>query len=480
MSSAVPDWLAHRADVLPDHEALIDGDLRISFSELNQRVLGLVGALEEVGVKRGDRVAILAQNSVELVEVIHAVPRAGAILVPLNTRLTTGELATQMGDAGVRLLLHERSTELAARTAASAAEVVLLGLPANGGIPTQTADTHEMDDTHSIIFTSGTTGRPKGAMLTFGNFWASATGSAFNLGVTSDDRWLACMPLFHVGGLSIVLRSAIYGTSIVLHHGFDERSVGESLHRDAVTHISVVASMLQRILDVDDRRSPPALRVVLVGGGPVPPELLARALERGFPVLQTYGLTEAASQVTTLAPGEALTHLGSAGKPLLTTRLQVDSAPGEPGEILVGGPTVTPGYFGNAAATVSAIPDGWLHTGDIGRLDKDGYLFVLDRRDDLIVSGGENVYPAEIEAVLLGCPGVMEAAVVGVPDERWGLTVAAALVVSAPVTSEEVERWVRERLAAYKIPRIVRFVDELPRTASGKIQRRLVRGMFEG
>ncbi|HEY5476876.1 MAG TPA: hypothetical protein VIK11_09175, partial [Tepidiformaceae bacterium] len=137
-------------------------------------------------------------------------------------------------------------------------------------------------------------------------------------------------------------------------------------------------------------------------------------------------------------------------------------------------------YFGNAAATVGAIPDGWLHTGDIGRLDKDGYLFVLDRRDDLIVSGGENVYPAEVEAVLIGCPGVVEAAVVGVPDERWGLTVAAALVVSAPVTSEEVERWARERLAAYKIPRIIRFVDELPRTASGKIQRRLVRGMFEG
>lgn len=479
MSVTTPDWLAHRADVLPDHEALIDGDLSLSYSELNHRVLALAGALEAAGVGFGDRIGVLAQNSIELVEAIHAIPRAGAVLVPLNVRLTTGELVTQVRDAGVRMLLCERSTETAARAAATAASIALLVLPCEPRTSSRPVDTHQLDDIHSIIYTSGTTGRPKGAMLTFGNFWASAAGSAFNLGVISDDRWLACMPLFHVGGLSIVLRSAIYGTSIVLHHGFDERAVVESLHRDRVTQISVVASMLPRILDVDDRPSPPALRVVLVGGGPVPPDLLARALDRGFPVLQTYGLTEAASQVTTLAPGEALSHLGSAGKPLVTTQLRIDSSPGDPGEILVSGTTVTPGYFGAPQATAAAIRDGWLHTGDIGRLDTDGYLFVLDRRDDLIVSGGENVYPAEVEAALLGFPGVIEAAVVGVPSEKWGLTVAAALVVNAPVASHELESWARDRLAAYKIPRVIRFVDDLPKTASGKIQRRLVRAFFE-
>jgi O-succinylbenzoic acid--CoA ligase len=478
VNNSIADWLAHRADVLPNYEALIDGDLSLTFAELNQRVLALVGTLEDAGVRPGDRVAILAQNSVELVEAIHAVPRAGAILVPLNTRLTTSELATQLRDAGVRLLLCERSTEAAAGAAATAPSAAVLPLPLDGRAPSRPVNTHQLDDVHSIIYTSGTTGRPKGAMLTFGNFWASATGSAFNLGVMADDRWLACMPLFHVGGLSIVLRSAIYGTTIVLQHGFDEREVVASLYRDGVTHISVVASMLQRSLDADDRRSPPSLRVVLVGGGPVPPDLLARALDRGFPVLQTYGLTEAASQVTTLAPGDALSHLGSAGKPLITTQLRVDAAPGDAGEILVGGPTVTPGYFGDAAATAAAIPDGWLHTGDIGRLDPDGFLFVLDRRDDLIVSGGENVYPAEVEAVLLGCPGVVEAAVVGVPDEKWGLAVAAALVVNAAFASDEVEQWTRSLLAGYKVPRIIRIVDELPKTASGKTQRRLVREMF--
>ncbi len=479
MTTTIPDWLAHRSEVLPDHEALSDGDLRLTYSELNQRVLALAGALEEAGVAPGDRVAVLAQNSIELVEAIHAIPRVGAILVPLNVRLTTGELATQMRDAGVRLLLCERSTEAAAQAAAAAAPVALLALPHSARPCSRPVDTHEMGDTHSIIYTSGTTGRPKGAMLTFENFWASAAGSAFNVGVTMEDRWLACMPLFHVGGLSIVLRSAIYGTSIVLHHGFDERAVVESLHRDRVTHISVVASMLQRILDVDDRRSPAALRVVLVGGGPVPPELLERALARGFPVLQTYGLTEAASQVTTLSPGEAMRHVGSAGKPLVTTQLRIDAAPGAPGEIIVSGATVTPGYFGDAQATAAAIRDGWLHTGDIGRLDADGFLFVLDRRDDLIVSGGENVYPAEVEAALLAFPGVTEAAVVGMPSDQWGLTVAAALVVSSPVATGELEQWARARLAAYKIPRVVRFVDELPKTASGKIQRRLVRKLFE-
>ena len=283
------------------------------------------------------------------------------------------------------------------------------------------------------------------------------------------------MPLFHVGGLSIVLRSAIYGTAIILQRGFDEGEVARSLHDEAVTQVSVVPAMLQRLLDADARPSPQSLRVVLVGG-PVPPQLLERALSRGFPVIQTYGLTEAASQVATLAPADAATHLGSAGKPLLVTQLRVDSPnPGEPGEILVAGPTVTPGYFQNAEATAATLHDGWLHTGDIGRLDDDGFLFVLDRRDDLIVCGGENVYPAEVEAAALCLPGVVEAAVVGVSEPTWGQVVAAVLVCDGTFDREAFDRELRTKLAGYKVPRIVVTVSELPRTASGKIQRRLVR-----
>ena len=480
MSGALPDWLAHRAATMPGTEALRCDEGSFTYADLNQRVLRLAGALQARGAAAGDRIAVLATNSLDLVEAIHAVPRMGAVLVLLNGRLTASELAFQLSDAGVTLLVcHAPTAELAARAAAEANLQEPVALPLAGLEPTQTFESHDLDDVHSIIYTSGTMGRPKGAMLTLGNFWASACASAFNLGTQPGDRWLACMPLFHVGGLSIVLRCAIYGTTVVLQRGFDERAVTDSLHDEAVTHVSVVPAMLQRLLDADARPCPASLRVVLVGGGPVPPQLLARALSRGFPVIQTYGLTEAASQVATLAPADAARHVGSAGKPLLVTQLRIDSSlPGEPGEILVAGPTVTPGYFANPAATAAALREGWLHTGDIGRLDDDGFLFVLDRRDDLIVCGGENVYPAEVEAAALSASGVLEAAVVGVSEPRWGQLVAAVLVCDATFDRAAFDRDIRTRLAGYKVPRIVVTVGSLPRTASGKIQRRLVRELL--
>jgi o-succinylbenzoate---CoA ligase len=476
----IPDWLANRASVLPAHPAVVAGDLTLTYRELNGRALGLAGALQQADVRPGDRVAVLCNNSLELVEAMHAVPRAGAVVVPLNCRLTPEELAFQLHDADVRLLLcHEATRGDAEKASMIAGREPPLVLPLLAAFCASPADRHALGDAHSIIYTSGTTGRPKGAVLTFGNFAASAAGSAFNLGVTPADQWLACMPLFHVGGLSIVLRSAIYGTTMVLQPGFDEHEVVRALHEQPITHISVVPTMLQRVLDADDRPSPLALRVVLVGGGPVPSELLERALARGFPVIQTYGLTEAASQVATLSPADARTHLGSAGKPLVTTGLRIDAPGGGPGEILVGGSTITPGYFHNPEATAATIQDGWLHTGDIGRLDEDGFLYVLDRRDDLVVSGGENVYPAEVEAALLSFPGVLEAAVFGVADPRWGQVVAAAIVANEALDEVGLEAFLRARLAGYKIPRVVRRVESLPRTASGKIQRRLVREKFE-
>ncbi len=476
----MPDWLAHRAAVLPETEAVECSGASLTFRDLNERVIGLAGALRAHGVGPGDRVAVLAPNSLELVEAIHAVPRAGAILVPLNTRLSADELAWQLTDADPALLLCTDGTrEQATAAALAAGRAVPLTMPLPAASAGDLCDVHEPADVHSIIYTSGTTGRPKGAMLTFGNFWASAAGSAFNLGVMPGDRWLACMPLFHVGGLSIILRSAIYGTTAVVHETFDEARVAASLHDGGITHLSVVSSMLQRVLDCDGRASPPALRVVLVGGGPVAPLLLTRALERGFPVIQTYGLSEAASQVATLSPADARSHVGSAGKPLLVTGLRVDAPTGEAGEILVSGPTVTPGYWRNPEATGRGIRDGWLHTGDVGHLDHDGFLYVLDRRDDLIISGGENVYPAEVEAALLAFPGVAEAAVVGLPDERWGQR-PVAVVVASTVDSEALTAFLRARLAAYKLPARIEFVAELPRTASGKVQRHLVRSRLLG
>ncbi|MGE5596576.1 MAG: o-succinylbenzoate--CoA ligase [Hyphomicrobiales bacterium] len=474
-------WLAHRADVLPAHPAVVFGDTTLTYRELDAAATNLAVRLCEEGVVPGDRVALLALNSLEFVVAVHAVPRAGAILLPLNPRLTTPELAYQLQDSGASLLLHHDRTATQAAEAANGAhliDITGIGHAAPGAGHTAPADAPDGRSPFAIIYTSGTTGAPKGAILTFDNFFASAAASAFNIGVDPRDRWVACMPLFHVGGLSILTRSAIYGTTAVLHPAFDEHAVNRELREGGATLLSVVPTMLARMLDADDRPYPPAVRAVLAGGGPVTKELLQRAAERGLPVLQTYGLTEATSQVTTLSPADALAHPGSAGKPLLGTRVRIDAPPGEPGEILVSGPTVTPGYWRRPGATSRALRDGWLHTGDIGRLDDDGFLYVLDRRDDLIVSGGENVYPAEVEAALMAQPGVVAAAVVGVPDPRWGQVVAAAVVAGPGFDEEMVLSALRERLAGYKVPRLVRVAESLPVTASGKIRRNVVREWF--
>jgi O-succinylbenzoic acid--CoA ligase len=291
------------------------------------------------------------------------------------------------------------------------------------------------------------------------------------------------LPLFHVGGLAILFRSVIAGVPVILHEAFDPARANRAIDEERVTLVSVVANMLGRMLDAQGERPyPPTLRCILLGGGPAPRPLLDDCLRRGLPVSPTYGLTETASQVSTLLPEELARHLGSAGRPLPTTEIRIERdgrpvPPGEVGEIIVRGPTVTPGYVGVAATGDGIRTDGWLRTGDLGRLDREGYLSVLDRRDDLIISGGENVSPAEVEAVLLLHPAVEDAAVVGVPDEQWGAIPVAFVKrrVGWTPTEQEVLTLCAARLAAFKRPRRIEWVDSLPRNAAGKLLRRELR-----
>ncbi len=316
-------------------------------------------------------------------------------------------LAAEIGLAVPQLPLATLANE------SKSGETVLCELP-ESDVPLRTLI--DLNETQAIMYTSGTTGQPKGAIITYAMQWWNAVGSALNLGHNLDDRWLACLPLYHIGGLTILMRSVIYGISVMVHEKFDPVRVNRSIMEDGITIISVVAVMLQRMLaDLEDNRSearyPATLRCVLLGGGPAPFPLLEACLQRGVPVVQTYGLTEACSQAVTLSPADAVRKLGSAGRPLPSVQLRImhENRPapaGEPGEIFLQGPTITPGYVDRPEATAQAWQDGWFATGDIGYLDTDGYLFVLDRRADLIISGGENVYPAEIESVLLAHPGV--------------------------------------------------------------------------
>lgn len=492
--SSLPDWVTRRARTHPAQLAIeaydASGTLeRLTYRDLSARVSSLVTRLRASGEPLEAPVGLLAANGVPFAVCAHAVPASGAPLMPLNARLTVEELAWQLEDSGARLLIvdgayAEIGREAARRAALevwSAEDVTQAdGLEERG---TLEDGVHAPSAVHSVVYTSGTSGKPKGALLTYGNFEASAAASAYNLGVDPRDRWLACLPLFHVGGLSILLRSAMYGTTAVVHERFDEAAVNAALRDDRITVLSVVPTMLQRMLAADRDGFPSSVRAVLVGGGPVAPALLEDAMARGLPVLQTYGLTETASQVTTLSSADALRRLGSAGQPLLPTRIRVEidgreALPGEVGEILVAGPTVSPGYLARPDATEAAIRGGWLHTGDLGAVDDEGYLTVADRRDDLVVTGGENVYPAEVEAALLGCPGVLECAVVGLPDPRWGHIVAAVVVVEpgASLDGAAVEAHARARLAGYKVPRRIEVTRApLPRTASGKLLRRVVR-----
>ncbi|HEV7217096.1 MAG TPA: o-succinylbenzoate--CoA ligase [Chloroflexota bacterium] len=486
---SLPEWLHRRAELSPGRLALVSGDSRWTFAELDRRADAVARHLAGLGVRQGDRVATLLRNGPAPVLVLHALARLGAVLAPLNIRLAPAELAWQLADCAAAWLVYDAAHAVAAKAAAGngggtalvAEEALTDG--ASGAQKVLASDAVERRQVdlaalQSIVYTSGTTGRPKGALLTFGNHWWSAVGSALNLGLQAEDRLLASLPLFHVGGMAILWRSVIYGCSAIVQERFEPIAMNAAIDGEGVTIVSVVAAMLQRMLDErGDRPYPSWLRCVLLGGGPAPQPLLAACAARQLPVVQTYGLTETASQAVTLAPEDALRKLGSAGKPLFPLELQIavdgrEASAGETGEICLRGPSVSPGYL----RTASGRADGWLHTGDLGRLDAEGYLYVADRRDDLIISGGENVYPAEVEAVLLEHPAVAEAGVSGVPDPRWGQVPVATVVLRGGAAASEGDllAFCTSRLARYKVPASVQFRQQLPRTASGKLQRRLL------
>jgi O-succinylbenzoic acid--CoA ligase len=437
------DWLAQRSQSCPERIALIADGAEVTYAELEAEATWVARRLIAHGVRRGSTVAMTMHPRREQVVIIHALMKVGAVLLPLGPRLSGEERAAVIAAEEPAVDLDD-----AGELTQTEADLPLLG-------------EHDMDDVASHVMTSGSTGTPEPIGLTYGNFLWSAVASAFNIGVEPEDRWLCCLPLSHISGLGIVMRSVIYGTTAVVHDGFDVDRVAESLERDQITVVSLVATMLTRLLDAGADLSGP--RALLIGGGPVPEEALEEALRRDATVVQTYGLTETCSQVTTLAPADARRKLGSAGRPLLTTHLRIQD-----GEILVQGPTVAPGR---------ADADGWLHTGDLGRIDEEGFLYVEDRMDDLIVTGGENVVPAEVEKVLLRHPEVADAAVVGREDPEWQQAVTAIVVLrdGSEVSPDELRRHCAESLAGYKVPKRVELAAALPRTPSGKLMRRALR-----
>lgn len=476
LMTVMPHWLTKQAYLAPNQIAIEteDNDL-LTFIELKEASESLAKKLAQIGIQKGSHVGIFSSNNVSMVTTIHALSYLGAVCVLLNTRLTGPELSYQLKDAEVSIVLVSDDYKNHVKNM-------------NFSIPTYTFSEvnqwEESDvllqseisltDNFTIIYTSGTTGPPKGVVHTYGNHWWSAIGSTLNLGLHKNDKWLAVLPMFHVGGLSIIIRSVIYGISVYLLDEFNEKQMNKVMIEENITIVSVVTVMLQRLITALDGKSYPAsLRCILLGGGPAPKPLLEQAKTLQMPVFQSYGMTETSSQIVTLSPDDALKKVGSAGKTLFPGQLKImDQDENDVGEIFVKGPMVTKKYYNNNRATEATFKKGWLATGDAGYLDEEGFLYVVDRRNDLIISGGENIYPAEIESVLTGMKQVREVGVVGKKDTIWGQVPVAFIVTNdESLTVEDIQTYAKKHLAPYKVPKEAHFIDKLPRNAANKLVR---------
>ncbi len=498
-------WFSARAGRAPARPALTFEGVTRSYRQLLERVDRLASGLREGGVGPGDRVAFLGFNHPALLETWLATSRIGAVFLPLNFRLAVPELEFIIGDAQVHTLIvladQQPTTESlreqvpvrrwvgveAARAQwddyeALIADALPMTEPSPGGA----------DDLALLMYTSGTTGAPKGVQLTHANLWWNLVNLMLLYDVLETDVTLAIAPLFHIAGLNVTVPTTwLKGGHVVLHRSFDAEATVRAIAQQRVSTMFAVPAMLNTMSQLPgfDAADLSSLRVVICGGAPVPAALLARYAERGVGILQGYGLTETAPAAIFLVAQHAASKLGSAGQPpmfveakLIDSDGATISAAGERGEICLRGPNVTPGYWRRPDATAGAIDaQGWLHTEDVGERDADGFYYVVDRIKDMVITGGENVYPAEVENVLYDHPAVAEVAVIGLPDPRWGEAVVAvvSLVPGTELTLADVRTFATSSLARYKLPQRLEIVAELPRNSAGKVLKAQLRRQME-
>jgi len=501
--------LAKRAALSPRLEGLVEVERgrRFTFAELDARCNRTAHVLQGIGVGKGDRVALLLMNGVEYVETFFALAKLGAIAVPLNWRLVADELAFILQDSGAAALIYdgefrEVAAELARRGPAATAVRTWLQV---GTLDPRDAFAHSYDalqaaapadqpaiaaadeDELYVMYTSGTTGHPKGAVHTHGSaLWACIT-IATTADVRYRDRYVIVSPLFHVAALTPMTGNVQRGITSVVMRAFDPGRLLETIEAERVTVLLAVPAMLNALLHAPElaRYDCSSLRWIMSGAAPVPVTLIEAYAARGIEIHQVYGLTETCGPACLVSPEDAIAKAGSTGKAFFHTDVRVvdergrDVAPGAVGEVLVRGPHLMKGYWNRPEATADAIRDGWLYTGDLATVDADGFVYIADRKKDMIISGGENVYPAEIENVILSHPGVREVAVIGRPSVKWGESALAIVVRKDPALSERaVLEHCSGKLARYKLPRAVRFADELPRNPAGKVLKRLLRERF--
>ncbi len=499
MPGGIGYWVRRRAELFPKDLALIDPDRSLTWQEFNRRVNQLVEALTEQGVGFGERIAALLWNSTPFLEAVFATAKMGAILVPINFRLAAPEIRYILDDSGSRLMLaHEsfrRTAELVKdpehlifaadpeQTQDNAYEALLASYP--GKEPPSTVHAR---DIHLMMYTSGTTGRPKGARLSHRNAnWNAIQLMLHEASLHNHDVVLTVAPLFHIGGLGVHTLPALYqGVTVVLLPHFDPVDVLNTIQQRKVTALFMVPAMWQALSQVPDFENYDlsSLRSLVSGGAPCPIPLIEFYQSRGFTFLEGFGMTETAPNTMILNAQDAVRKHGSIGRPLFYQEARIvnnqdqDVARDTVGELVLKGPNIFEGYWKMPEATQEAFRQGWFHTGDLAYMDEEGFFFLVDRKKDMLISGGENVYPIEVEQVLVRHPNILEAAVIGVPDSKWGAVPYALVVLkdpAHPVSIEDLTHFCRDKLAAFKIPRYMSIVEELPRNATGKVLKTVLR-----
>jgi fatty-acyl-CoA synthase len=494
--SGIGSWIRKWAEVKPEHTAWISEGRSYSYFEANSRINRVASVLSREGVAKGDRVAVLLYNGSEFLEVFFACAKIGAIFVPINFRLTPSEAAYILENCAARILfcdlgLSPPVAEMAA--AVPGLRSVTVGESSSGddnsyeslvagGADVEPEDGVTLDDYQLIMYTSGTTGRPKGALISHGNTYFNSVNGHLAYPILSTDVTYVVAPLFHIGALNIFTTPTIQaGGTVVLERSFDPATTLDAIESRRVTTMFGPPTMFQMMLEAPNWTTADlsSLRFLFAGGAPCPLELIRTYNARGIALAQGFGLTETSPFVTLLPIEDAIRKVGSLGIPVFHSDVCVvdesDNRLGrnELGELLTRGPHVFQAYWNNLDATREAITDGWFRTGDIGYQDEEGYYYLVDRKKDMIISGGENIYPVELERVLETHPAVGEVVVIGVPDAKWGEVPRAVVVrrTDMAVDEDELVEFLRTRVAPYKLPKSVVFVDSLPRSATGKVRK---------
>ncbi|GAX90762.1 acyl-CoA synthetase [Effusibacillus lacus] len=489
----VTDWLESRSRLAPEKVALVEVStgIRLTYQQFHKRVSRLAGYLQRSGLGKGDRIALLAPNSISYMDLLFAAGRIGAVFVPLNYRFAISELAYVLADCTPKVLVYNESYSRSVEELNEQAQIPLVisetayRSAISESEELTAAAKVDLEDPWAIIYTGGTTGHPKGVVLSHRAIVWNAINTVVSWGITANDITPVYLPMFHTGGLNALATPVLYaGGTVVIGKDFEPSSIVEILQRENCTIALFVPTMYHMLIQTPEfaKTSFSAMHTFLSGGAPCPYTIYETMWAKGLNFKEGYGMTEAGPNNFYIHPQDARRKIGSVGVPMFHNTIRIvddngcDVKPGEVGEIWISGPHLFSEYWNKPEATAEAFEDGWLRTGDLGRRDEEGYHYIAGRKKDMIITGGENVYPLEVEHVLEAHPNITEVAVVGLPDPKWGEAVTAVVVPTADrnLTEEELKSFCSGKIAGYKIPKKFVFVEELPKTSVGKIDKKRI------